>query len=147
MAGLVDIAAVTEKVTVAGTEIDVPGVSAAGVAALLVRFPELRKMMSGVEVTPEDLLKAGPGALAAILAAGTGAPGDVEAEAAAARLPLGDQTDLLAAILRVTLPGGIDPFVEKLAGLGLLMESKPAAAKAAPSTKGRGMKSRKRLKR
>ncbi len=144
MAGLVDIAAITEKVTVAGTEIEVPGVSAAGVASLVARFPELRKLMSGIEVAPEDLLVAGPGVVAAILAAGTGEPGNEAAEAAAARLTLGDQTDLLAAILRVTLPGGLGPFVEKLAGLGLLVEGKPAAAKAAPSTKGRGSKSRKR---
>ncbi len=144
MAGLVDIAAITEKVTVAGTAIEVPGVSAAGVASLLARFPELRKLMTGISVAAEDLLKVGPAALAAILAAGTGAPGDEAAEAAATRLPLGDQADLLAAILRVTLPGGIDPFVEKLAGLGLLVEGKPAAAKAVRSTKGRGMKSRKR---
>ncbi len=144
MAGLIDIAAVTEKVTVAGTEIEVPGISAAGVASLLVRFPELRKAMSGLEVSTKELLKMGPAALAAILAAGTGAPGDEAAEAAAAKLPVGPQTDLLAAILRVTLPGGLGPFVEKLDGLGLLMESKPAAAGAAPSTKGRASKSRKR---
>ncbi len=147
MAGLVDIAAITEKVTVAGTEIEVPGVSAAGVASLLARFPELRKLMSGVEVAPEDLLKVGPAALAAILAAGTGAPGDEAAEAVAAKLPVGQQTKILAAILRVTLPGGLGPFVEELGALGMLVEGKPAAAKAVRSTKGRASKSRKRLKR
>lgn len=148
MAGLVDIAAITEKVTIAGTEVEVPGVSAAGVAVLLSRFPELRKLMSGIEVSAEDLLKVGPDALAAILAAGTGEPGNEKAEAAAARLTLGDQADLLAAILRVTLPGGLDPFVEKLTGLGLLMAPDKAADKAAgaPSGKGRASKSRKRLK-
>ena len=143
MAGLVDIAPVTEKVTVAGTEVEVPGVSAAGVAVLLHRFPELRKLMSGIEVAAEDLLKVGPDALAAILAAGTGEPGNEKAETAAARLTLGDQADLLAAILRVTLPGGLDPFVEKLSRLGLLMDSTAAA----PSGKGRGSKSRKRSRR
>ncbi len=146
MAGLVDIAAITEKVSVAGTVVDVPGVSVAGVATLLHRFPELRKLMSGIEVSADDLLKAGPDALAAILAAGTGEPGNEKAEAAAARLTLGDQADLFAAILRVTLPGGIDPFVEKLAGLGLLMDSKPGTG-AGRSGKGRPSKSRKRLKR
>ena len=140
MAGLVDIAAVIETVTVAGTPVEVPGISAAGVATLLARFPELRKLMSGIEVSPEDLLKMGPAALAAVLAAGTGEPGNEKAEATAARLTLGDQADLLAAILRVTLPGGLDPFVEKLAGLGLLMES--GAVK--PSGKAPASKSRKR---
>ena len=146
MAGLVDIAAVTEKVTVAGTEIEVPGVSAAGIAILLTRFPELRKTFSGIEVSTKELLKVGPEALAAILAAGTGAPGDEAAEAVAAKLSVGRQTKILAAILRVTLPDGIDPFVEELDGLGLLLKSKPAAVSpgAAPSTKGRASKSRKR---
>lgn len=149
MVGLVEIAAVTEKVTLAGAEVEVPGVSAAGIASLLSRFPALRKMMSGVEVAAEDMLAAGPDALAAILAAGTGAPGDAEAEAAAAKLSLGDQADLLAAILRVTLPGGVGPFVEKLEGLGLLLDDKPRApgARAGLSGKGRASRSRKRSKR
>ncbi len=143
MAGLVDIAAVIETVTVAGTPVEVPGISAAGVATLLARFPELRKLMSGIDVSPEDLLKMGPAALAAVLAAGTGEPGNEAAETSAARLTLGDQADLLAAILRVTLPGGLDPFVEKLAGLGLLMDSGAGGR----SGKAPALKSRKRSKR
>ncbi len=144
MVGLVDIAPIVEKVTVGGAVIDVPGVSAAGIAILLYRFPELRKLLTGVTVDSDALLKAGPGALAAILAAGTGVPGDEAAEAAAARLPLGDQTDLLTAILRVTLPGGLDPFVEKLTSLGLIIAPEGAAG---GSGKGRASKSRKRSRR
>lgn len=147
MAGLVDIAPIVEKVTICGTVIEVPGVSAEGIAVLLSRFPELRKLLTGVTVDSDALLKAGPGALAAILAAGTGVPGDEEAEAAAARLPLGDQADLLTAVLRVTLPGGLDPFVEKLSSLGLIMAPKGAPSGAGGSGRGQGSKSRKRSKR
>ncbi len=147
MAGLVDIAPIVEKVTICGTVIEVPGVSAEGIAVLLSRFPELRKLLTGVTVDSDALLKAGPGALAAILAAGTGVPGDEAAETAAARLSLGDQTDLLTAILRVTLPGGLDPFVEKLTSLGLILAPTGAAGAGVRSGKGRGSKSRKRSKR
>ncbi len=146
MAGLVDIAAVTETVAVGGVEVEVTGVSARGVASLLGRFPELRKLMTGIEVAVEDMIAVGPDALAAILAAGTGAPGDKAAEAVAARLPLDAQANLLEAILRITLPGGVGPFVEKLSGLGLLVAG-PDKGAAVPSAKARAMKSRKRSKR
>jgi hypothetical protein len=46
-------------------------------------------------------------------------PGDERAEAAAGRLGLDDQAELLAAIMKLTMPQGIGPFVEKLARMGL----------------------------
>ena len=111
----------------------------------MARFPDLRKLMSGGEITVEDMIAAGPAALAAILAAGTGAPEGEAAEAAAAKLMIGDQVDLLAAIMKVTLPGGAAPFVKKLRGLGLVIDGKPGAAPAT-SGKKRASKSRKRSK-
>jgi hypothetical protein len=60
--------------------------------------------------------------VAAIIAAGCGYPGDDKAEAIAAKLPLDSQTDFLAAILRLTLPKGIGPFVNKLTALSGLLD-------------------------
>ncbi len=59
----------------------------------------------------------------AILAAGTGAPGDPDAEQAAGRLSIDEQADLMAAIARATLPNGVGPFVEKLTALGVAVGS------------------------
>ncbi|TBA16102.1 MULTISPECIES: phage pre-tape measure protein [Rhizobium] len=132
MAGLLDIAPVTETVTINGTAVDVPGVSAKGIAHLLARFPEIRMAMTGRGVDASRWLEIGGDAVAAIIAAGTGHPGEDEYEAAAGRLGIEAQADLIAAILKVTMPGGPGPFVEKLtAQLGLVGD----LSNMAPATK------------
>lgn len=118
MASLLDIAPLTESVTVRGTDIPVTGVSAKGIAHLMARFPEIREMMVGREVSVDRLMEIGGDAVAAIIAAGTGHPGEPDHEKAAAGLGLEEQADLLAATLRITLPRGIGPLVEKLAAMG-----------------------------
>ena len=118
MVGLIDIAPASETVTIRGQAVDVCGVSASGVAQLLARFPDLRRLFSGRDVAVEDLIGMGGEIVAAVIAAGTGAAGDPEAERAADRLSVDEQADLLIAIARVTLPGGVGPFVEKLTGAG-----------------------------
>jgi hypothetical protein len=138
MASLLDIAPLTETVSVGGVEVEVYGVSAAGVASLLARFPELRKMMSGMEVSPERLMEMGGEAVSAIIAAGCGSPSDRAAEEIAAKLSVDVQADFIAKILKLTLPNGLGPFVEKLTALGATLGADAAAASArAPATKSR----------
>lgn len=120
MVGLVDIAPVTSTVSVRGQDITVTGVSARGIAHLLARFPELRALMTGREAALEDLLRLGGDVIAAIIAAGTGAPGDADVEKAADNLTLEEQADLLGAIVELTMPRGLGPLVERLSRLGLL---------------------------
>ena len=120
MVGLVDIAPVTSTILVRGQDITITGVSARAIALLLARFPELRAVMTGREVALDDLLKLGGDVIAAIIAAGTGVPGDVDAEKAADNLTLEEQADLLGAIVELTMPRGLGPLVEKLSRLGLL---------------------------
>jgi hypothetical protein len=74
--------------------------------------------MTGQEVETEQLMAVGGDAVAAIIAAGCGYPGDENAETIASKLSIDAQADLLATILRLTLPKGIGPFVEKLTALG-----------------------------
>lgn len=137
MVGLVDAFGgsefAAETVSVRGKAIAVPGVSAKGIAYLLTRFPDLRALMAGRKIEEAALLAMGGDAVAAIIAAGTGAPGDDKAEAIAGTLPLDAQADLIAAILKVTMPQGVGPFVEKLTGLGLLVGGDPFPA--VPDTK------------
>ncbi len=135
MVGLIDIAPRTETVDVQGTLIAVHGVSAKGVAHLLGRFPELRKLMTGQQVETEELMAMGGDAVAAIIAAGCGYPGDEKAEAVAGRLAIDAQADLLAAIIRLTLPAGLGPFVEKLTRLGGVLDAVPSATAPASSSR------------
>ena len=123
MVGLVDIAPVTSTILVRGQDITITGVSARGIALLLARFPELRAVMTGREVALDELLKLGGDVIAAIIASGTGAPGNARAENAADNLTLEEQADLLAAIVELTMPRGLGPLVEKLSRLGLLAGS------------------------
>lgn len=136
MVGLLDIAPLTEKVTVSGKQIEVFGVSAVGIASLITEFPEIKKLMSGKEVDVSSLLAMSGSAIAAIIAAGVGHPGEEAYQAAASRLPLEAQTDILGAIIKVTLPNGIGPFFEKLTALLAVKDGAGALAKA-PATKSR----------
>ena len=128
MVGLIDIAPSIDSVDVQGSSVAVHGISAKGVAHLLGRFPELRKLMSGQEVEAEQLMAMGGDAVAAIIAAGCGYPGDEKAEAIAGTLAIDAQANLLAAIVRLTLPGGLGPFVDKLTALGGILDAAPSAA-------------------
>jgi enoyl-CoA hydratase/carnithine racemase len=126
MVGLIDIAPSVEAITVQGTSVAVHGISAKGVAHLLARFPELRMLMTGQQVQAEQLMAMGGDAVAAIIAAGCGYPADERAEAVAERLSIDAQADLLGAILRLTLPAGLGPFVEKLTALGGILDAAPS---------------------
>jgi hypothetical protein len=134
MVGLIDIAPRIETADVQGTQVPVYGISAKGLAHLLGRFPELRKLMTGQEVEIEQLMAMGGDAVAAIIAAGCGFPGDQAAEDVAASLTLEAQVDLLSGTLRLTLPGGVGPFVEKLNALGgLILPATQAGGSDGPS--------------
>ncbi len=114
MASLLDIAPAGRAVPVRGTDVAVTGVSAAGLATLLRRFPALLAALSGGNLSAESLAEAAPEALAAVIAAGTGSPGDAKAEAVAAGLSASEQLDLLSAIISETMPGGVEDFVARL---------------------------------
>jgi len=123
MVGLIDIAPSVETVEVEGASVTVHGVSASGLASLLGRFPDLRKLMTGLEVETAQLMAIGGDVVAAIIAAGCGYPSDEKAEGVAGKLSLDAQADFLGAILRLTLPRGLGPFVAKLTALGHILDA------------------------
>lgn len=128
MPGLLDVAPSMKTVTVCGTEVAVTGVSAKGVAVIMSRFPMVRELMTGRApqgLTAESLVQLVPDAIACVIAAGTGAPGDAKAEAIAATLPVGDQLELLDSIIKATLPQGTGPFVEKLTAFASVVGVEP----------------------
>lgn len=117
MGQLKDLARVRRSVTVQGKSLMVTGLSAEAITDMLVRFPDLRRLFSGVSVEGDALMTVLGKAVGPVIAAGLGSFGDAEEEAAAMALPLADQVRLARATLEITFPEGIGPFVEEMAGL------------------------------
>jgi hypothetical protein len=138
MSGLVDLVLPKRTLTLYGVELPILGISAEAIGALWDRFPQLAGMASenfGVR----ELLALGTDVSAAFIAAGTGDAGNARAEAFAAQLKLGDQAELVAGILEMTLPRGPGPFVDAcvriMTSLGMLRsEQKSAGAGAGSGT-------------
>jgi hypothetical protein len=129
MADLLDIAPSTavDAVTVAGEPepIDVRRLNVDDIAALVRRFPSLVVVLDGGGAA------ALPGqAIAAVIAAGCGYPGNAKAEAKAGSYLVEDQFKLLNAILRLTFPNGISPVMQEVEVLGRLLGGAPEAPKA-----------------
>ena len=135
MVGLVDIAPAREKVLVGDQEVEVCGISAAGLAVLLQRFPQLRQLFAGREISMDDVFEFGGPCVAAIIAAGTGAPGNKDAEAVASQLTFDIQLDFIEAILKATLPGGMGNFMQKLERMGGVLGGAAVPSVSAPDTK------------
>lgn len=135
MSKLTDLAPSTRTVKVKGVDIDVPGVSAAGVIKLIRRFESLKSLLAsrGANVTAEQLMDLGEEAVGAIIAAGTGQPGDTEAERVANRLGFYAQLRLIRATLEETAPGGVGPLMEEVEALAALLGEDLPAADSSPS--------------
>ena len=120
MVSLIDIAPLKHTVTIQGKNLDVSGLTANGIAAILFTFPEIRKIISGVgdRETAMALVARFPEAVSMIIAVGTGAEADDEtSRAAAARLSLGDQFTILEAIIKVSFPQTLKSFLDGVAAL------------------------------
>jgi hypothetical protein len=124
MTDLLDIAPQRAAVDVLGHSLEVAGVTIGDLAELLRRFPGLRQLFgggtpggapNGANGALDGIAAAVPGLVAAVIAAGLGHQGDEAREAAAARLPADAQSRLFGAIVKLTMPAGIGPFVEGLA--------------------------------
>jgi hypothetical protein len=116
MVSLTDIAPSTRTVGVDGQSVNVMGISALGVAALLREFPSLKGAFTGAKLDFDlgAVLTFGPDVVAAIIAAGCGSPGDPKAIAAASNLPVQKQAEFIDAILELTMPDGVGPFAVAL---------------------------------
>jgi hypothetical protein len=109
MTDLIDIAGISEIVTLNGRDIVVHGLSARDLAKLLKRFPELLSLIQGGNIEAVDLFERVPEALEAVIAAAIGAP-----EEQISRLPAAVQMALLEVAMSMTMPGGLGPFVARV---------------------------------
>lgn len=122
---LLDIGPLSKQVDVGGKVLEVYGISVKGIAILFQRFPEARGWFTGVggNVKVQELVKEAPDAIAAVIAAGCGFPGNKEAEEVAAKLPIEAQLDVLQAIAGLTFKNGFGPFAERIADLAEAAQS------------------------
>lgn len=136
MAGLLDIAppeALTETIDIRGTPLTVRGLRNREWAALLNRFPHLRKRQgesdsAAANGIDEDLALASLDAIAPVIAAGLGQCGDNKTEELIAeRLSDLEQGRVFAVIMRLTLPAP-SPLADAPAAAG--DESRPETATA-----------------
>jgi hypothetical protein len=140
MVGLLDIAPSLKTINIGGVDVIVCGVSAKGIAYLLEKFPEFKAMFGGGDIDPKKMMRSAPELVAAIIAAGTGTPGNHKAEEKAASLPLEMQFDLMEAILEVTMPSGAGPFVKRLTGLiSSVAQAEKAASPVSPPSRSNGI--------
>lgn len=114
-------------VIIRGEPITVGGVTNDGIWGLYMRFPIIPKWLSG-NATMEDIMQSAPDALAAIIAAGCGDPGDPEAEAVASKLSIDETATLLEKIIPFTMPDGLGPFVLKVNAIGLALAGPQASS-------------------
>lgn len=117
MVSLVDIVPQTRTVTIAAGDITLRGLGLRQIADLLVRFPELRKLL--VEGAPaieiDLLLMSAPDAIGTIVAEAAGQP--EAAGAIADALSLEDMAECLVAIRDLTMPNGPAPLFERVTRL------------------------------
>jgi hypothetical protein len=141
MASLLDIGPLTASVTVRGQDLTVHGIGADTLVQLLNDYPELRKYMAGLggDVTnQQDLMtKMGPDIVCVIILTGAGfKTSDEKALAIVKSLTIGEQMQLLEAILMMTFPKGFPAFVESLSRIaGDAAEGSQDASGKAPDTK------------
>jgi hypothetical protein len=121
MASFLDIAPLSETVTIRGLDFEVTGLELKHLALAIHRFPELRGLLpaAGGAAAParpdaDAIIGLGSEVCAALIAYAAGKEGE---EAAIAKLVVGELFSLVDPILRLSFPEGLTPFVNRLAGL------------------------------
>jgi len=125
MPSFIDIAPLKETVTLRGSEFEVHGIGIGALADVIYRFPALGDLLPkavapGATPAPIDvkaIIDLGPQIVAALIAGATGKEGDAAEEEALARLAIGEQVEFIEAIIRLSFPGGLLPFVERITRL------------------------------
>jgi hypothetical protein len=124
------------EIDIRGTVLRVSGIAAIDWAVLYGRFPELRKLMIGEadESMPRLRFLA---AQSAVIAAGTGHPGDADIERASmAVLTFEERQTLFDEIVKLSLPGDVlSPLLDGSLAAGANGAARSTAAPATRSPK------------
>jgi hypothetical protein len=133
---LLDIGPMCERVPIGKDKkmLNVYGISAKGIFEIFTRFPQVQEWFKGAgNINAAELMKEAPDAIAAIIAAGCGCPGNEAAEENAASMAVESQLDVIEAIGRLTFAKGFGPFVERIVALSV--QAKSVNYGRAPATK------------
>jgi hypothetical protein len=139
MADLLDIAPSTavDVVKVGDKRVIVHGLHVDAIASIVARVPQLRSIAAGGGDLVTRLITMAGAAVGPIIAAGCGHPNDETYEKHAVTLSIEEQAKFLKAILWLTFPNGIGPFLELMTSLmGGAVKPKPVKMrlKTLPST-------------
>jgi hypothetical protein len=139
MVGLLDIAKLKDSVEIRGTNIEVNGITAFHIVMLFRLYPELRKLMTGMQDPDiiQSLVNQAPMAVADIIVMGTGGGNATGEERdrmveAAQGLSVGEQYAILEKIGILTFPQGPKSFLDRV---GAALGVQPGALGWAPATK------------
>jgi hypothetical protein len=124
----------TEEVSVKGVKLTVSGISAIDIFNLIRRFSEIKGLIEGDDkLSVSSIMAMAPDAVAAVIAACTGTPGNPEAEMKAKQLGVGDQLAIIEPALRMTFrEGGVGPFVEQIQSVTRLIGVGAAPVTSSP---------------
>lgn len=120
---LLDIGVDFRLVPVGKKKLRVQGISAESIFAVFARFPEVRSWLTPAGLKVDDMVKNAPAAIAAVIAACTGSPGNAKAEAVARALPIETQLDIVEAVAALSFKNGFGPFVQRIVALGAAVRS------------------------
>lgn len=118
MVSLIDIVPQTRTVRInGGSELELRGLGLRHIAGLLLRFPELRKLFAdgAPALDFEAIITAAPDAIGSIIAEAAGQP--QAADNVADAMSVDDCAECIAAVVALTMPDGLGPFMEKLGSL------------------------------
>jgi hypothetical protein len=140
MVSLIDIGPAKTVVQIRGHDFEVVGLAAQNIAEILLQFPELRRMLVQGDVgrdVIETLMMRIPDAVHLLVASACGVDVSDEKQREDAlvkvkNFTLGEQYDVIEAMLGITFPRGITNF---LAGIQGLFEQAEGARGRVPATK------------
>lgn len=112
MVSLVDIGPSKGVVELRGQSVDINGLTASHIVAILMQFPEVRKILAEKEADLGMLISQFPLAVGMIIAAGTGKEGDQATIDVAMALAVGEQYDILSKLMELTFPKGVKSFLD-----------------------------------
>jgi hypothetical protein len=120
MASILDLGDLTEEVEIRGVKLTVQGVTAGHIFQLFASFPDMRRMLTEKEGSPQAvLLDLAPELIAKliVLALDESPENREAAEAKAKKLGASDQLAILSAVQRLSFKNGVGPFVDEVNAL------------------------------
>lgn len=101
-------------VEIQGVKLDIKPLTLMSAAKLIRRFPDAIKAIFGETDMVDALVSCGPEFLAAAIVASLDTLGNLEEELKVSQLPDDMQLEIFSEILAITMPEGLEAFLDKL---------------------------------